>query len=128
MFDTLKYNKKLIAAGQSPEAADVFTEAMTEMAESNFMTKADLQDLKLEFYEFKAEVRAEFKNVHNEFKIVHNEFGNIYKEFDHVRKEMHSGFQAVDLKLERLKKDMVIHTGAIQVASVALIVSLIKFL
>lgn len=146
MFDTLKYNRKLIAAGQSKQVADVVMEAFTEMANNNFMTKSDLNELRADFNklgsdfnEFRVTTQSEFTNVHREFGRVHKEFDNVYKEFDKVymefgaiRKEMSQGFNSLrcelDLKLDKLKKEMIIHTGAIQAASVALIVGLIKFL
>lgn len=102
MFNSIKYSKELEEAGFTREQAEVTIGVFYKFMEYNFATKDDFQN--------------EATFVRSRFASIDNEFGLVRKEFALIRSEMIS-----------LEHRMIIKLGLMQVASTALLVTLLKF-
>ena len=74
-FDTLQYSKKLKEVGFTEQQAEVQAEAIKEQAESiqelidsNLATKSDIENIRLEIENVRAELKKDIENVRAELK------------------------------------------------------------
>ena len=106
MFNSIRYSKELEEAGFTREQAEVTIGVFYKFMEYSFATKDDFQNEA-------ALSRTRFAAIENEFALVRKEFALIRSE---LRGEMMS-----------LEHRMIIKLGLMQVASIALLVTLLKF-
>ena len=99
MFNSIKYNKELEEAGFTHEQAKVTIGVFYKFMEYSFATKEDFQ---------------------NEAVLSKSRFAAIEKEFALIRTEIRNDFQNFEHR-------MIIKLGLMQVASIALLVTLLKF-
>ena len=111
-FDTLRFARRLEAAGLSAPVAAGTSEALAEaMAGGEFATKADIGEVKQDIARLRTEMTSEFTSVRAEMR----------SEFASVRTEMRSS-------QELLRRDMVIKLGSMLVFAVGVLLAAMRFM
>ena len=109
MRKTLAYSKKLEAAGLSRELAEAHLEILTDVVEDEMATKSDLK-------EAKSQLQTQIENTRSELR----------SEIQEFRSEVDQRFQNVQSQISELELRMTIKFGAMQVATIGILVTVLK--
>lgn len=131
MVNALKYTKELEKAGFSHEQAETSIKVLYEVMDDNFATKLDLKELE---YATRADIKASEQNLRSELKESEQNLRselkeseqNLKSELKALEHRMDLQFADVNSRFRDLENKLVIKLGAIQAASVGLIVALLK--
>ena len=107
MFHMLKYKEELEKAGFTEQQAHTSLKIWMEFMDSNFATKTDLKESEL--------------NLRNDFSELRNEIAEFKNEFNTFKAETNYNFKSLESKL-------FLKLGALQVASIAFIASIISIM
>lgn len=140
MLNALKYAEELEKAGFTHEQAETSVKVIFEVMTQNFATKSDLKELEFatraDIKALEFATRADIKELEQSTKADIKELEFKMKEFEHkvdlrfseMEAKTGAKFLIVDSKFQNLENRLTIKLGAMQAASVALIVALLKLL
>ena len=121
-FDTLAYAKRLMAVGVPQEQAEVQSETISEIIESEFATKRDIYLLTKDMKAMEVSLKRDMKEMDNSLKRDMKEMEtSLQNEILLVRKDM----KAMEL---RLKHDLTLRLGVMISAAIAIVAALVKLL
>ena len=105
-IDSLKFARKLEAAGLDRKAAEAIAEGVTEVDVSDLATKTDIAELRQEIGSLRAATKADIAELRSEMK---EETGSLHTEIANLRAElfkqlwiMAAGIVALTLTLSKL--------------------------
>lgn len=117
-IDTLKFSRKLVAAGMAPAAAEAIAEAFIDVDTSELATKQDLGVLKHELKQDVAEVRQELTVVKRDIAAVKAE----------LQAQIHALKAATKADLRDLENRLVIKMGGMMVGALAILAVLMRLM
>ncbi|SIS85497.1 DUF1640 domain-containing protein [Paracoccus saliphilus] len=115
-IDTLKFSRKLVAAGMAPAAAEAIAEALIDVDTSELATKQDLGVLKHELKQDVADVRQELTVVKQDIAAVKAE----------LQAQIHALKAATKADLRDLENRLVIKMGGMMVGALAILTALMR--
>ncbi len=118
-IDTLRYSKKLQAAGVSPQQADAQAEALSEAVRDAIATKSDVSDLRNELKHDIAELRAEMKHEIAELR------AEVKHDIAELRAEMKQEIALLRTEIKDIQVTMLKWIIPLMLAQAAAVVSLV---
>jgi hypothetical protein len=118
-FDTLKFARRLEAAGMAAPVAVGTSEALAEaMAGGEFATKADIGEVKQEIGSLRAALKGDIAGLRAEMK---SDIGSL-------RAELKGGIAGVRAEIELLRRDMTIKLGSMIFIAVGVLLAAMRFM
>lgn len=128
-IDTLKFSRKLVAAGMAPAAAEAIAEAFIDVDTSELATKQDLGVLKHELKQDVAEVRQELTVVKQDIATVRQELKrDIAAVKAELQAQIHALKAATKADLRDLENRLVIKMGGMMVGALAILTALMRLM
>ena len=125
MFNTLRYAKKLEAAGVSREQAEAQIQIIAEILEEDMATKLDLNNVKDELKVDIHNVRAELHSVKIELK---SDINNLRTEVYVIRDDLKKDIQNIRTEFSVLEHKLTLKLGTIITVAITAATAVIKLL
>ncbi|MBF0110788.1 MAG: DUF1640 domain-containing protein [Magnetococcales bacterium] len=124
MFDTLAYTKKLKSVGFSEAQAEVQAETIIALLEERLATKVDIEMVKRDIENSRAELKRDIENTRAELK---RDIEMVKRDIENTRAELKRDIENTNVELKRDLKElelrMIIKMGAMILAAVGLLVT-----
>ena len=142
MIDTLQIAKRLRENGLSQSAAEGLSEVFREFAANELATKNNLKqtefvlqkemqeiktELQKEMQEIKTELQKEMQEIKTELQKEMQEIkAELQREMQEIKTELQKEIRALDIKIEKVKSQIIMWTAGFLIAQTALLFVLVR--